>query len=275
MTTTHKRRSDRLNLTVPIAVEGLDARGRPFRDDAQALVINRFGGRIRLGRRLKRGQQVLVAGPHARWPAVFEVVETAAPPSGERAEYGVACLDRAEGFWGIRVWGETETPADAKALLDCQLCHTVGFVPLSISQVEALRGVGFVGLPCARCNATTPWSYWELNVPIRAESGEDKTTVALRIEKFTPRRHRRVYVQLPLKVSSDKGAEEITRTENVSRGGLAFSSCYSYQPSEQVAVRFPYDPSHEIPGTRVRIVHGQPGEGNGNVIYGLAFDRRK
>ena len=110
MIPTHKRRSDRLNLTVPVAAEGLDARGRPFKDDAQALVINRFGGRIRLARRLRPGQQVLLVGPHARWPAVFEVVEMATPPSAEQAEYGVACLDRAEDFWGIRVWGKTETP---------------------------------------------------------------------------------------------------------------------------------------------------------------------
>jgi len=264
-----------LNLTVPVAAEGLDARGRPFKDDAQALVINRFGGRIRLARRLRPGQQVLLVGPHARWPAVFEVVEMATPPSAEQAEYGVACLDRAEDFWGIRVWGKTETPADAKALLECQLCRTVGFVPLSLSQVEGLRGLGFVALPCERCKATTPWSYWELNVPVRTEGREDKPTVALHIDNFTPRRHRRVYVQLPLKVFSEKGGEEITRSENVSRGGLGFSSCCCYHLGEQVAVRFPYDPSHEIPGTRVRIVHGRPAEGNGNTVYGLVFEPRK
>src|SRR5438552_12332134 len=115
-----KRRSDRVNMTVPVAIEGVDAEGRLFKDDAQALVVGRFGGRIRMGRHLERGQQLLVVGPRNPIPAVFEVVETVGAPSGERGEYGMVCLDHAEDVWGIHVWGEKEEPSDAKALLECQ-----------------------------------------------------------------------------------------------------------------------------------------------------------
>jgi PilZ domain-containing protein len=275
--TAYKRRSDRLNITIPVAVEGMDTRGRHFKDDAQALVLSRFGGRIRLSRPLERGQKVLVAGPRAPSPAVFEVVETVVPPSGQRGEYGVACLGRAEDVWGIRVWGDSETQAEAKALVECRICRTVGFIPLSLSQVEALRGMGFVGLPCEECKATTPWAYWEMKVPIEAkDEGEavPQGGIAIHVEHYTPRRHRRVYVQLPLKVLWPRGNAEITHTENVSRDGLGFLSCRRHEPGEQVSIRFPYDPSQEVPATRARILNRRAVEGSENAIYGVCFEPR-
>jgi PilZ domain-containing protein len=266
-----KRRSDRVNMTVPVAVEGVDAEGRLFKDEAQALVIGRFGGRIRLGRRLERGQQLLVVGPRNLTPAVFEVVEAIAAPSGDQGEYGVVCLDRAEDVWGIHVWGENEEPSEAKALLECQMCRTVGFVPLTLTQVDAIRYLGFVGLPCLECKATTPWGYAEVNAPMRSEGSQGETSAVQHVEQFTPRKHRRAYMQLPLKVKSEKGAEELTHTENVSRSGLGFLSARHYQPGEKVLVQFPYDPAHELPARHARILHRRPVEGSGNAIYGLVF----
>jgi PilZ domain-containing protein len=266
-----KRRSDRMNMTVPVAVEGVDAEGQLFKDDAQALVIGRFGGRIRLGRRLVRGQQLLVVGPRNPTPAVFEVVETVGAPSEEHGEYGVVCLDRAEDVWGIHVWGENEEPSDAKALLECQMCRTVGFVPLSLTQVDAIRYLGFVGLPCLECQATTPWGYAVVEASMWPEGSKGETSAVERLEQFTPRMHRRVYIQLPLKVTAENGAEEFTHTENVSRSGLGFSSARHYKTNEKVLVQFPYDPAHELPARHARILHRRPVEGSGNAIYGLVF----
>lgn len=258
-------------MTVPVAVEGVDAEGRLFKDDAEALVIGRFGGRIRLGRRLERGQQLLVVGPSNPTPAVFEVVEAVVPHSAEHAEYGMVCLDRAEDVWGIHVWGETEEPSDAKALLECQMCRTVGFVPLSLSQVDALRYLGFVGLPCLECQATTPWGYAEVKAPAKPEATQTQGPEIEPLEDFTPRQHRRVYVQLPLKVRSEDGGEELTHTENVSRSGLGFISAREYRQGQRVLVQFPYDSSHPLPPRHARILHRRPVEGSGQSIYGLAF----
>lgn len=266
-----KRRSDRMNMTVPVAVEGTDAEGRLFKDTAQALVISRFGGRIRLGRRLERGQQLLVVSPRHPTPAVFEVVEAVVAPSSERGEYGVVCLDSAEDVWGIHVWGENEEPADAKALLECQMCRTVGFVPLSLSQVDGIRYLGFVGLPCLECQATTPWGYAEVQTPAPSEGSQAVAAAVEPLEQFTPRKHRRIYIQLPLKVKSGHGAEELTHTETVSRSGLGFLSSRHYATNERVLIQFPYVPAHDLPARHARILHRRPVEGSGKAIYGLAF----
>jgi len=264
-----------MNITVPIAVEGMDAQGRPFKDDAQALVINRFGGRIRLGRRLDRGQKLLVVGPRDPSPKIFEVVETVVRPFDEPSEYGVVCRDRAEEFWGIRVWGETETPADAKGLLECQMCRIVGFVPLSLSQVDTLRTLGLVGLPCLECQVTTPWAYAEMKMPVKSEEATAQRAVGFHIENYKPRDHRRIYIQLPVQVSSQAAEEEITRTENVSQTGLSFLSSRHYEPNELASIRCPYDPSEEIPAIRTRIIYRRPVEGSGGAIYGVRFEPRR
>jgi PilZ domain-containing protein len=271
MNVMEKRRSDRMNVTVPVAVEGVDAEGRLFKDDAQALVISRFGGRIRLGHRLERGQQLLVVGPRNPTPAVFEVVETVVAASDDGGEYGMVCLDRAEDVWGIRVWGETEEPSDAKALLECQMCRTVGFVPLSLTQVDAIRYLGFVGLPCLECQATTPWGYAEVKAPKPPDGSKGEAAAVEGLDQFTPRKHRRVYVQLALKVKADNGAEEFTHTENVSRSGLGFLSARRYDLGEMVYVQFPHDPARELPARRARIRYRRAVEGSGNSIYGLEF----
>lgn len=271
MNVMEKRRSDRMNMTIPVAVEGVDAEGRLFKDDAEALVIGRFGGRIRLGRHLERGQQLLVVGPSNRIPAVFEVVETVVPHSDDHGEYGMVCLDRAEDVWGIHVWGESEEPSEAKALLECQMCRTVGFVPLSLSQVDAIRYLGFVGLPCLECQATTPWGYAEVEPPSRSEGSSSVAPRVERLDQFTPRKHRRVYIQLPLKVKSENGAEELTHTENISRSGLGFLSSRHYEEGERVLVQFPYNREHELPARHARILYRRSVEGSGNSIYGLVF----
>ena len=53
-----RRRSERLLITVPIRVEGMDRNGEKFSEETRTLVINRQGARIYLKRMVSAGATV-------------------------------------------------------------------------------------------------------------------------------------------------------------------------------------------------------------------------
>ena len=63
------RRSERLLITVPIRVEGVDRDGAKFVEETRTLVVNRQGARIYLKHRVAAGAMLLIAfdgGPPLR-----------------------------------------------------------------------------------------------------------------------------------------------------------------------------------------------------------------
>lgn len=86
------------------------------------------------------------------------------------------------------------------------------------------------------------------------------------------RKHRRVALQLPAKVRDYYGGAEITRTENVSKGGFCFASAKHYHVGEGVIVICPYNPAGQNIETRARIVRSRVLEGGNRRVYGVRYD---
>ena len=99
--TAERRRSDRLWLTVPLNLEGVDANGQTIEHKGRATSLSRYGARIQYSLPLKEGQAVRVKSPATHHEADFRVVELISPPGYKDGEYGVECLDDNENFWGI------------------------------------------------------------------------------------------------------------------------------------------------------------------------------
>jgi hypothetical protein len=75
-----RRRSERLLITVPIRVEGMDREGEKFTEDTRTLVINRQGARIYLKREVAVGAVLLIATTVGHRKARFRVVGPTQPP---------------------------------------------------------------------------------------------------------------------------------------------------------------------------------------------------
>ncbi|HEV2351292.1 MAG TPA: PilZ domain-containing protein [Terriglobia bacterium] len=276
MSGSERRRSDRLWLTVPLRFESVDSNGVSVELDGRAVSLSRHGARVQYPLPLGKGQAVVVRSPIGHHEAQFRVVESIVSAKEKNGEYGMECVNEDENFWGIdfptRVGGDG---ADAKALLECRICHNMALVPLSLSEVEALRSIGKVGISCHHCKVETPWSYAEVRVrvhPSHQDSHQGPTSWITSSIPPLERGHRRVYMQVPLGLRDSRGSAEVTKTENISKCGFCFTSEKKYLTGEIVMSVFPLDPVSQKTELPARIVREQNIEGSGRRFYGATFE---
>jgi len=272
-----RRRSERLLITVPIRVEGMDRDGAKFSEDTRTLVINREGARIYLRRMVVAGAILLITTRVGRRSAKFRVVGPTQPPSGEGGEWGVECLESNCDLWGIGFPPPASGEGICTALIECRRCHAVKLSHLSLVEHEVLGTSGLLVKECEVCGRSTSWSYREPSVPL---SGDDVGAAIPSAESFSEhqagsnrRAHNRVALQLPIRVRSFYGTEELTRTENVSRGGVCFVTDQNYEVGEVVLVTCPFEKSGHNIEVRGQVVRRREVQGSGRKIYGVSYER--
>jgi len=276
MMVNEKRRSDRILLTLPLSVQGTDEKGQPFQVEAQTSVLNRHGGRIRVNRRLRAGEIVRIVNQVGRHSSDFCVVGPVSPFSEKGGEYGVEHLDPSENIWGIQFppLREGET-AESNALIECRNCGQVKLAALSLVEVEVLQTSGILRKHCERCAATSPWSYAEQQGAGSAPAGPagpaQETAPAPGARGRNRRRYRRVALQLPVRICDYNGVVEVTRSENISKGGFCFISEKPYPIGEGIMVTCPYNSTGHNIEVRARVVSCRETQGNPRKVYGVQF----
>lgn len=273
---TEKRRSDRLMLTIPLTVEGTDTRGNPFKGEARTVTLNRHGARIQLARPLRTGQTISLTNLLGRRRAEFRVVGPVTPISDRGGEWGVEYLDMKENIWGIQFPPPSEAEgADSKALLECRTCHSVALVRLSLVELEVLETSGILSKPCGNCEQTTPWGHAEKQVAMAGPPGEPVLMEAAHAAArgVEQRKHRRIALQMPILIRDYYGGSEVTKTENMSKGGFCFTSEIKHQVGEGILVVCPYNPGAENIEVRARIVRQLAVEGTERIVYGVRYDQ--
>jgi PilZ domain len=267
-----KRRSDRLMLTVPLRIEGKDPDGTEFLEEARTVTLNRHGARILITRALAGGSTIKVTNLVSRRNAEFRVVGPLTPRTETGGEWGIECINKID-IWGIQ-FPPLKEGAESQALLECRVCHGVALVSLSLVEVEVLETSGILSKPCEPCAKITPWGFAEKQVAMGAPNGEaamlaEADRMARGIEQ---RRHRRVALQMPVLVRDYYGGNEITKSENVSKGGFCFTSEKEYQVGEGVLVACPYNATAQSIEVGAKIVRRSLIEGSNRKIYGVRYD---
>ena len=271
------RRSERLLITVPIRIEGVDRNGEKFSEESRTIVINRQGARINLKRPVTPGALLLISTHLAHRSATFRVVGPTRPPTGEGGEWGVECLEPNSNIWGIGFPPPSADEGVCTALLECRRCHAVKLSHLSMVEHEVLGNSGLLVKECEACERMTSWGFKELSMPLTA----DQTAAALPSPE-TPagsrdttarRSHNRVALRLSMRVRSFSGVEEIVRTENVSRGGVCFITDRNYEIGEVILVTCPYEKSGQNIEVRGQVVRRREMQGTGRKIYGISYER--
>jgi hypothetical protein len=274
-----KRRSDRLMLTIPLEIEGTDEKGFPFKDDARTITLNRHGARVQTSRPLRTGQTIRVLNLVGRREADFRVVGPISPITEQGGEWGVEYVDPKDNVWGIQFPPATGPEGtESKALLECRTCHSVALMRLSLVEVEVLETSGILSKPCVNCEEATPWGYAERKVAMDGPPGEAamlaeaQARVRVAARGAEKRRHRRVSLQLPILIRDYYGGAEITKSENISKGGFCFVSEKEYHVGGGVMVVCPYDPSGHNIEMRARVVRRRKVEGSNRFVYGVRYD---
>jgi hypothetical protein len=198
------------------------------------------------------------------------------PATDRGGEWGIECLDVNENIWGIQFPPALATEEQhSKALLECRECGTTALMRVSLVEVEVLETSGILTRPCATCERESRWRLSEKQPGMAAVEKPVSQGERLGPTRGAEnRRHRRSALQLPVLIRDYYGGSEITRTENVSKGGFCFASEKNHQAGEFLLVVCPYDPSTtdhiEI---RARIVRSLPVEGSVRKVYGVRYER--
>jgi len=264
-------------ITLPLVIQGHDSKGQSFDHRARTITINRHGARIMSPHPLRVGQTIVVTNLTSRKRCRFRVVGPIAPATYRGGEWGIECVNLSDDIWGIKFPpGSADEGQASKALLECRDCGSVALMRVSLVEVEVLESAGIVVKPCADCERDTSWRLSEDPAAIALPSPEpashqDQKNAGGGIEN---RRHRRSALQMPVRVRDFYGGTEVTRTENISKGGFCFVSEKKYQVGEILLVVCPYDPStaNHIE-VRARVSRRVRVEGRDQHIYGMRFER--
>jgi hypothetical protein len=271
------RRSERLLITVPIQVEGMDRDGVKFIETTRTIVINRQGARIYLKRAVVAGAILVITTAVARRSCKFRVVGPTQPPSGEGGEWGVECQDPNINIWGIGFPSASTGEVVCNALIECRRCHAVKLSPLSMVEHEVMGTSGLLVKECEACGRSTSWSFKEPSVPLSADDGGAALPSAESLAEHPTgsnrRTHNRVALQLPVRVRSFYGTEEFTRSENVSRGGVCFITDRKYEVGEILLVTCPFEKNGHNIEVRGQVVRCREMQGTGRKIYGICYER--
>ncbi|MGH7077344.1 MAG: PilZ domain-containing protein, partial [Acetobacteraceae bacterium] len=84
-----RRRSNRLMLTLPLRVRGVDENGDAFDCEAKTIDVSRHGARIRIARPLASGLHVRLTNLLNRREAAFRVAGPVAPLTEKGGDFGI------------------------------------------------------------------------------------------------------------------------------------------------------------------------------------------
>lgn len=273
----NRRRSERILLTLPIRVEGLDAKGQKFVENTRTLVINRHGARIQLKHSVTPGVNLRVTNLVGNREGQFRVVGLTQPISEEGGEWGVESMDERHSIWGIDFPPAQNGESACSALLECRRCHGVALTHMSVVEIDVLTNAGLLTKDCKACGQATAWGYTETQVGMPVPGQEPEPSIREVMEPPPAAANRRVNarvaLRLPIRVRKWEGTVEFAKSENVSKGGLGFVSDKDYEIGEAVQVTCPYDPKGHNIEIRARVVRCREMKGTGRKVYGLRYEK--
>ena len=272
-----RRRSERLFLTFPIRVEGSDANGSRFSETTRTIVVNRQGARIHLKQSVKFGQNVTITNVMNGRKATFRVVGLASPRTDAGGEWGVECLDERQALWGIDFPPLDETSASSSVLLECRRCRGVSLTSISTVEYDILESAGALSRECKTCLQVTPWGYSRNPVgappPAEVAAATEPSAAPAPSPAADKRISPRVSLRLPIRVRSWHGVTEFTKSENVSKSGIAFATDKIFEVGEALQITCPYNPAGDNIEVRARVVRRAEVSGGGRYLYGAEYER--
>ncbi len=288
MANERRRRTERLFLRYPIRVAGFDSGGARFEETSHTIVVNRHGGRVLLRAQLTPGQTVRITHAVTGRDADFRVVGLAGLPGQDGGEWGVECRDEGVNFWGITFPPMDESLGSSSVLLECSKCHDVALTVFSMVEYDLLENSGALPRMCNSCRTETTWGYAmnpthsvEPAAPLAeappspqasAEPVEVETSTAVAV---LPERRRspRVSLRLPIRLQNEKDLTDLTKSENLSKVGVAFTSDKVFEVGEILQVVCPFNPHGDNIAVSGRVVRREEVTGTGRYIYGIEYQK--
>ncbi len=278
MSQAEQRGTERLTLSIPIRVIGVDESGEQFSEDTSTTVLNRAGARVALKHRVLPDDIVRIINLETYSEADFRVVGPTQSPGGDGAiELGVECAEKGHDIWGITLPPPLAASEEAGALLECRGCKQQAFWALTLMEIEVLDSTGQVLRQCSTCGKGTYWVYAETIRRPREFTSSDATAPPPRgdvaMKNVEKRTDRRIAMKMPISVRVEGGETEISKTENVSKHGFAVSLGIELQVGDTVYVVCPYTPGGQDIEQKAEVRRRHPYIFGGQRLYGFRYVR--
>jgi hypothetical protein len=242
-----RRNTERILLKFPIRVSAYGGSGGAFSEETYTVEINRAGARIALKHRVAPNDTIRIVNLENMREADFRVVGPCRLEAGGLGDWGVECLEPDRDLWDIKF----SPPLDSRnnpagALLKCGDCGTQIFCTLRDWEFEILKS-GPLQRFCEKCGGPTAWQYADVDLHVGdvrpPETAATPVTATVELPPGTwarKRAYKRLALKLPILVRDQKGGEEVSKTENLSKGGLAVCLGLKLEVGDVVTVCCPY-----------------------------------
>jgi hypothetical protein len=248
-TPSHPARStDRVALLIRIRIFGSDVEGRAFSEEARTLLVSRNGALILTNRKLTPQDEILIRRERTGKEAPAQIVgQVRKEPDG--FVYGVRLLDPGINLWDINFLPLSESErAVGRTLLECTKCRLREVVYLEEFETEVYHAHRSIYRTCKRCRESTIWN----------EAAHERTEREQAIPRPPPapapepaaaprsrneRRHNRINCKLRACIRYKQGYDdEVLEVNNVSRGGVSFTTRKYLAPGTKIEIAIPYSP---------------------------------
>jgi hypothetical protein len=273
-----KRNTERMLLAIPIRVTAFGGSEGGFSEETYTVEINRDGARIALKHRVDPDDTLRIVNLENLREADFRVVGQNRLEENGISDWGVVCLDADRNLWNIKFSAPLNAHTnEAGALLKCEDCGAESLCALRDWEVKSLEA-GSLQRLCEKCGEPTKWQYADRHIGI--ENGRppepppkpDPSAAKLPPGTWAHKRaHKRLAMKLPILVRDKEGAHEVSKTECLSRGGLAVSLGMKLEVGDIITVYCPYceggqnlEQKAEV-RSRLTFFHGE------RWIYGLSY----
>jgi hypothetical protein len=253
-----------------------------FVEDTHTLMVNRDGALIALVHRLAADDTIRIVNLENFREADFRVVGETRLESTDFSGWGVECLEKERTLWDI----DFPPPLDpagsnAGALLECLDCGKQGLLVLSLIEVDLLESAGTLQKLCDRCGHLSTWTWADITrrpkLPPPVQAAAAQPAASPKVGKWDGKIERRLFKRMAIKlrtlVRNNKGQQEIAKTENLSKGGLAICLKMQLSLGEFVTVICPYSGGVEEFERKAEVRYRAPHVAGQNCFYGLRYFR--
>jgi hypothetical protein len=291
------RRSSRIPKEIAILLVGSDMAGKVFSEETKTVVLSRHGAGIVSQYVLSAEQELILRRLDTDKEAEVRIVGQLGS-HGECHTYGVAFLDADMDLWGVDFPRMTESEKEAsRALLQCSSCKAREMVQQSDLESDVyLVNEGIIRF-CRKCGSSTIWKRavgdaaggtvpLENTPPETEQRAEPVETLpeaspnpalapvpqtAARTENR--RKHVRTRVNFQACVRTHTFGDDIVTCEDISRGGLCFTSGKRYIEQTEIEVAAPYSPGNPEIFVHAQIVHVVELKQEGRFRCGVRYAR--
>lgn len=267
------RRSDRIELSVPVEVIGMSPEGHTFAEKTFTLNVGRHGAMVRLAQKLFPEQDLTVRKSGSE---PIEAVVVGMTEAGEgQFTYGLVFKDEARNFWGIEF---PDLPEDdqvaARVLMECRACTRRELTHLNEVEMVVFHANGSLMRPCGKCGSSTIWERAEHDTwvgPAPKPTAPQEEADGRSIQ----RRYTRIKMRMEVCVRSQEHGDDVVHLDDISRGGFGFRSRLRYRKNQQVETATNYRPGAPNIFVPARITSAGRFASDGTARYGAAYISEK